>query len=61
MSSCYIVPVEPADGQGETVVIEVQQEGAHRLDVRLVGCEGENPYVTSSKIGYMSSLPPTHF
>ena len=44
-----IVPVEPASGRGETVVIEVQQEGAHELDVRLVGCEGENPYVVNSK------------
>ena len=46
-----IVPVEPASGRGELVVIEVQQEGAHELDVRLVGCEGENPYVVNSKGG----------
>jgi hypothetical protein len=59
MASCYIVPVEPAEGDGETVVIEVQQEGSHPLDVRLVGCEGENPYVTSSKIAlYQVCLPP---
>lgn len=45
----HIVPVEPASGRGELVVIEVQQQGAHELDVRLVGCEGENPYVVQSK------------
>jgi hypothetical protein len=48
MSARNIVPVEPANG-GDTVVIEVLQEGSHPLDVRLVGCEGETPYVTSSK------------
>jgi hypothetical protein len=32
-------------------VIEVQQQGAHPLDVRLVGCEGENPYVLHRKGG----------
>ena len=45
----HIVPVEPASGRGETVVIEVQQDGTHELDVRLVGCEGENPFVVNSK------------
>ncbi|KAF3000857.1 hypothetical protein E8E13_007322 [Curvularia kusanoi] len=49
-----IVPVEPASGRGELVVIEVQQEGPHELDVRLVGCEGENPYVVNLK---QSQLP----
>ena len=44
-----IVPVEPASGRGELVVLEVQQEGPHELDVRLVGCEGENPYVANRK------------
>ena len=44
-----IVPVEPASGRGELVVMEVQQEGPHELDVRLVGCEGENPYVVNRK------------
>ncbi|CBX90586.1 hypothetical protein LEMA_P067120.1 [Plenodomus lingam JN3] len=42
-----IVQVEPASGQGQTVVVEVRQEGKHPLDVRLVGCEGESPYVTT--------------
>lgn len=50
-----IVPVEPASGRGELVVIEVQQQGAHPLDVRLVGCEGENPYTVQSK----GDLPST--
>ncbi|KAF1363853.1 hypothetical protein EJ07DRAFT_151938 [Lizonia empirigonia] len=49
-----IVPVEPASGRGDIVVIEVQQEGPHELDVRLVGCEGENPYVLNIK---QSQLP----
>lgn len=44
-----IVPVEPVSGYGEIVVIEVQQGGVHEFDVRLVGCEGENPYVANSK------------
>lgn len=48
MSARYIVPVEPASGRGETVVVEVQQLGSQPLDVRLVGCEGESPFVTSS-------------
>ncbi|KAL1655009.1 hypothetical protein SLS61_002317 [Didymella pomorum] len=36
-------------GRGELVVIEVLQQGAHELDLRLVGCEGANPYVVQSK------------
>lgn len=50
MEGRYIIPVEPANDGGEVVVVEVQQEGSHPLDVRLVGCEGESPYVTQSKI-----------
>ncbi|KAL1602430.1 hypothetical protein SLS60_005846 [Paraconiothyrium brasiliense] len=45
MRGRFIVPVEPAAGDGEVVVVEVLQEGSHPLDVRLVGCEGESPYV----------------
>jgi hypothetical protein len=46
----HIVPVEPASGQGETVLIQVQQENpsSGQLDLRLVGCEGESPYVATS-------------
>lgn len=45
----HIVPVYPASGRGELVVIEVQHQGPHELDVRLVGCEGESPYVLNRK------------
>ncbi|KAG9201855.1 hypothetical protein G6514_005272 [Epicoccum nigrum] len=51
-----IVPVEPASGRGELVVMEVQQEGPHELDVRLVGCEGENPYVANLKHSQLQEL-----
>ncbi|KAF2688737.1 hypothetical protein K458DRAFT_293459 [Lentithecium fluviatile CBS 122367] len=47
MDGRYIVPVEPATGAGEVVVIEVRQNGSRPLDVQLVGCEGESPYVVS--------------
>lgn len=56
MAARCIIPIEPASGRGETVVVEVQQEGSQALDVRLVGCEGESPYVTTSKIARVSSL-----
>jgi len=52
----YLVPVQPANGHGETVVIHVQQQGSHPLDLELVGCEGERPYVTSRKTAYISWL-----
>lgn len=52
MDGRYIVPVEPASAGGPVVVVEVHQNGTHPLDVHLVGCEGENPYVTSSKITF---------
>lgn len=42
----HVIPVPPADGSGEVVVVEVQQ---HEADLQLVGCEGENPYVGTSK------------
>ncbi|KAH8716821.1 hypothetical protein GQ44DRAFT_829688 [Phaeosphaeriaceae sp. PMI808] len=44
-----IVCIEPATGRGDLVLVEVHQEGTQPLDVRLVGCEGENPYVTTIK------------
>jgi hypothetical protein len=62
MSDRHIVCIEPASGRGEPVVVEVQQEGSHALDVRLVGCEGENPYVTTSKTRSLPTfLPLTRF
>ena len=50
MKARHIIPIPAAASGDELVVVEVQQEGSHPLDVRLVGCEGESPYVTSSKI-----------
>lgn len=56
MPGTYIVPVGPVSGCGETVVIQVQQESSYPLDVRLVGCEGENPYVTTIKHRNLAKL-----
>ncbi|KAF1965878.1 hypothetical protein BU23DRAFT_560735 [Bimuria novae-zelandiae CBS 107.79] len=56
MRGRYIVPVEPDAGDGEVVVVEVQQEGSHPLDVRLVGCEGESPYVAKISHRNISKL-----
>jgi hypothetical protein len=53
MADRHIICVEPASGRGDVVVVEVQQHGAQPLDLRLVGCEGENPYVTTSKMGHL--------
>jgi len=47
MAARHILPVEPAAAPGVTVVVEVLQHGTQPLDVRLVGCEGESPYVTT--------------
>jgi hypothetical protein len=58
MTDRHIICVEPANGRGELVVIEVQQNGPGALNLQLVGCEGENPYVTKSKIGFVA---PTGF
>lgn len=54
----HLICVEPAAGRGELVVVQVQQQGSHALDLRLVGCEGENPYVTTSKIALVSGYHP---
>lgn len=56
MADRHIIAVGPASGRGEHVVIEVLQDGTHSLDLRLVGCEGENPYVTTSKTGSLPTL-----
>lgn len=50
MDRRHIIPVAAANDSDPVVVVDVRQNGSHPLDVRLVGCEGENPYVTSSKI-----------
>lgn len=57
MNARHIIPVPAANRGEEVVVVEVQQEGSHALDVRLVGCEGESPYVTSSKIAQYQHEP----
>lgn len=47
MAGRHILAVGPASGRGDCVVVEVLQQGPQPLDVRLVGCEGENPYVAT--------------
>ena len=56
MADRHIICIEPASGRGELVVVQVQQEGTRPLDLHLVGCEGENPYVTTSKTGNLPGL-----
>ncbi|ORY01504.1 hypothetical protein BCR34DRAFT_627739 [Clohesyomyces aquaticus] len=44
----HIVAVEPASGDGPVVVLEVRQRSDSRpLDVDLIGCEEEYPYVAT--------------
>lgn len=50
MDRRHIIPVAPANDGDAVAVVEVKQNGSHPLDVQLVGCEGENPYVATSKI-----------
>lgn len=50
MAERHIIPVQAANDGGPVVVVEVKHTGSGPLDVRLVGCEGENPYVANSKI-----------
>ncbi|CAE7194568.1 hypothetical protein PTNB73_08596 [Pyrenophora teres f. teres] len=52
----HLVPVEPASGHGEAVIIHVEQHGSHPLDIRLVGSEGERPYVTSLQHRHVAAL-----
>ncbi|KAF2118928.1 hypothetical protein BDV96DRAFT_487682 [Lophiotrema nucula] len=47
MGERHIIPVPAANDDGPVVVVEVKQTGSGPLDVRLVGCEGENPYVAN--------------
>jgi hypothetical protein len=58
MDGRHIIPVTGANQDDPVVVVEVRQNGSHPLDVRLVGCEGENPYVATSKIGSISASFP---
>ena len=55
MDGRHIIPVPAASDGAPAVVVEVRQNGSRPLDVRLVGCEGENPYVTTRKICSISS------
>jgi hypothetical protein len=54
-----IVPVEPASGRGVTVLVQVQQEHPTHLDLQLVGCEGESPYVATSTPVHSASASPS--
>lgn len=56
MADRHIICVEPASGRGEVVVVQVLQDGTRPLDLELVGCEGENPYVTKRKTGNLPGL-----
>lgn len=37
-------------------MVQVLQDGTRPLDLELVGCEGENPYVTKRKTGNLPGL-----
>ena len=50
MEGRQIIAVPPADRGPPGVAVEVRQTGSHPLDVRLLGSEGEFPYVATSKI-----------
>jgi hypothetical protein len=45
----HIIPVL-ATNEGAPIVLEVKKHGSRPLDLRLIGCEGENVYVTTSKV-----------
>ncbi|KAF2182715.1 hypothetical protein K469DRAFT_728344 [Zopfia rhizophila CBS 207.26] len=47
MGDRHIIPIPAATDDGPLVLVEAKREGSRPLDVRLVGCEGENPYVTT--------------
>ncbi|KAF2003099.1 hypothetical protein P154DRAFT_110605 [Amniculicola lignicola CBS 123094] len=49
MVDSHIIPVPAASGGGPEVLIEVKQDGAQPLDVRLVACDGEKVYVGKIK------------
>jgi hypothetical protein len=55
MTDRHIISVPAATKGKPGVVIEVRQNGSDPLDVRLVGSEGEYPYVTTSKVGSISA------
>ena len=52
----HIIPVLAANHGDPTVVVEVVSTGSRPLDVRLLGCEGENVYHANSKIDPISSI-----
>jgi hypothetical protein len=53
----HIIPVL-ATNEGAPIVLEVKKHGSRPLDLRLIGCEGENVYVTTSK---SFQFLPLHF
>ncbi|KAH7112171.1 hypothetical protein B0J11DRAFT_416854, partial [Dendryphion nanum] len=57
----HIIPVSPANGGDPAVVVEVVPKGPHPLDIRLVGCEGENVYVTNIKHRNIADLKKNTF
>jgi hypothetical protein len=59
MERRQIIPLAPADRGKPGVAVEVKQTGSHPLDVRLLGSEGEFPYVATSKIvSICCHIPP---
>jgi hypothetical protein len=57
MDRRYIVPVEPATGTGDVVVLAVRQNGPRPLDVQLVACEGRSEDIYVSDGNIVSKLP----
>ncbi|KAF2742965.1 hypothetical protein M011DRAFT_452312 [Sporormia fimetaria CBS 119925] len=49
MAARHIIPVPAAAAGSPGFVVEVRQTGSDPLDVRLVGTEGESPYVATIK------------
>ncbi|KAF2261677.1 hypothetical protein CC78DRAFT_345680 [Lojkania enalia] len=57
----HIVPIPATQDGGPVVVVEVIQNGSQPLDVQLVGCEGENPYVATIKQQNVGKLRHNNF
>ena len=49
----HILRIPRSDSEGEYVVVSVTTNGSSPLDLRVVGTEGESPYVTISESGFI--------
>lgn len=60
MASTRVVKFPRSDDASSFILVQITPKGSKPLDVKLVGTEGEEPYVASCKSSHFHPSKPRH-